>query len=140
MADLDLRRLQGEIAARHGIRMSTDDPALAIVTLNQLILEETIKVLGNQVREAKELIDNAGLKVQARAGSILAQEVRKCASAIRQELHDDINVASLRAQKIELDLHRVHSKASLHRSLPVRLFCAVILFGCGTWVGWMLHG
>jgi hypothetical protein len=139
MADFDLRRLQGEIAARHGIKISTDDPALAIVTLNQLVLEEAIKMLGNHVREAIALIDKAGLKVQTRAGSILAQEVRLCAGGIRQELNDDIEVASLRAQKIVRNLHRAHSNVSLYCSLPVGLFCAVILLGCGFWIGWMMH-
>lgn len=139
MAAFDIRRLQGEMSARHGIRMSTDDPALAIVTLNQLVLEEAMKTLGNQVREATERIDKAGEKVQRRAGSILAQEVRLCAGAIRQELHDDVEVASLRAQKIVVDLHQAYSKASLYRSLPVGLLCAVILLGCGFWIGWMVH-
>jgi hypothetical protein len=119
--------------------MSTDDPALAIVTLNQLVLEEAMKTLGNQVRESTERIDKAGEKVQRRAGSILAQEVGLCAGAIRQELHDDVEVASLRAQKIVVDLHQAYSKASLYRSLPVGLLCAVILLGCGFWMGWTAH-
>jgi hypothetical protein len=130
MADFDVRRLR-EIAAWHGIRMSTDDPALAIVTLNQFVLEEAMKTLGNQVREATERIDKAGLTVQTRSGSILAQEVRLCAGAITQELHDEIDVADQRAQKMAVDLHQAYSKASLYRSLPVGLFRAVILLGCG---------
>jgi hypothetical protein len=138
MANFDLRRLAGEIAARHGIRLSTDDPALAIVTLNQLVLEETIQALGNHVRKTEELIDKAGLKVQARAGLILAQEVRQCASAIRQELQEGIDTASLRAQKNHS--HGLHSKAPLYCSWPVGLFCVVIAFSFGILVGWTLHG
>jgi hypothetical protein len=139
MADFDIRRLLREIAARHGIRMSADDPALTIVTLNQLLLEEAFQALGNKVREAIERIDKAGEKVQRRAGSIIAQEVRLCAGAIRQELHDDIDAADQRAQKIVTRLHQAYSKASLYRSLSVGLFCAVFLLGCGFWMGWMAH-
>jgi hypothetical protein len=138
VADFDLRRLAGEIAARHGIRLSTDDPALAIVTLNQLVLEETIEALGNHVRKTEESIDKAGLKVQARAGLILAQEVRQHVSAIRQELQENIDTASLRAQKD--DPHGFHSKASIYCSWPVGLFCVVISFSFGILVGWNLHG
>jgi hypothetical protein len=127
------------VAARHGIRMSADDPALVIVTLNQLALEEANKKLGNQVREATELIDKAGTNVQTRAGSILAQEVRLCASAMRQGFNDDMDAASQRVQKIVNDLHQADSKASLYRSLPVCLFCAVILLACGFWIGWTMH-
>jgi len=139
MADFDIRRLLRELAARHGIRMSIDDPALTIVTLNRLLLEEAYQVFGNQVREATDRIDKTGEKVQERAGSILAQEVLFCAGAVRQELHDDIDLANQRAQKIVMDLHRKYSKASLYRSLPVGLLCAVILFGCGFWMGWTAH-
>jgi hypothetical protein len=64
--------------------------------LNQLVLEEAIKALGNQVRKTEESIDKAGLKVQARAGLIRAQEARQCASAIREELREDIDTASPR--------------------------------------------
>jgi hypothetical protein len=119
--------------------MSIDDPALAIVALNRLLLEEAYQAFGNQVREATDRIDKTGEKVQRRAGSIIAQEVRLCAGAIRQELHDDIDLANQRAQKIVMDLHRAYSKASLHRSLPVGLLCAVILVGCGFWMGRMAH-
>jgi hypothetical protein len=139
MADFDIRRLVREIAARHGIRMSIDDPALTIVTLNRLLLDEAFQVFGNQVRDATDRIDKTGEKVQTRAGSILAQEVRLCAGAIRQELHDDIDLANQRAQKIVMDLHRSYSKASLYRSLPIGLICAVILLGCGFWMGWTAH-
>ena len=119
--------------------MSIDDPALTIVTLNRLLLDEAFQVFGNQVREATDRIDKTGEKVQKRAGSILAQEVRLCAGAIRQELHDDIDLANQRAQKIVVDLHRAYSNASLYRSLPVGLLCAVILLGCGFWMVWMAH-
>jgi hypothetical protein len=139
MADFDIRRLVREIAARRGIRMSIDDPALTIVTLNQLLIEEAFQAVGSKVCEAIERIDKTGEKVQTRAGSILAQEVRLCAGAIRQELHDDIDLANQRAQKIVKDLHRAYSKTSFYNSLPVALICAVILLGCGFWMGWTAH-
>lgn len=139
MADFDIRRLLREIAARHGIRMNIDDPALTIVTLNRLLLDEAFQVFGNQVRDATDRIAKTGEKVQERAGSILAQEVRLCASAVRQELHDDIDLANQHAQKIVMDLHRAYSKTSLFRCLPAGLICAVILLGCGFWMGWTAH-
>ena len=139
MADLDLRRILGEIAARHGIQIRTDDPALAIVALNQLFLEDTVRELGNQVRNAQALVDKAGDKAQARAGSFLVQRVDQCAGAISQKLQDDVEAAGVRAQKMMLDLHHAHSKTSFYRSLPVGLLCGVILFGCGAWAGWTLH-
>jgi hypothetical protein len=119
MADFDLRRIVGEIAARHGIRLSADDPALAIATLNRLILEETIESLENRVHKMEESIDQAGQKVERRGGMVLAQEAHQL-------------VGSLRAG--------FDSKASLYCSLPVGLFCVVIVFSLGILVGWNLYG
>ena len=38
----DIQRLIAEVSARHRIRVEPDDPALALVTLNQLVLEESV--------------------------------------------------------------------------------------------------
>ena len=74
MADFDLRRIVGEIAARHGIRLSADDPALAIVTLNELILEATIESLENRVGKMEKSIDQAGQKVERRGAWFLLKK------------------------------------------------------------------
>ena len=135
-----LQRLVGEIAARHGIRLAVDDPAMIIVTLNQLFFEETIKGLSDYVSKMEESIDNAGRKVERRAGLILSQEVRESASAVRQELQKDIDTASLRAEKIVDDLHRVDSNGCINCTRSVGLYCIVLTFGLGVVIGWSLCG
>ena len=139
MPDFNLQRFASEIAARHRIRLAIDDPAMVIVTLNQLLLEETIKTLGNYVDNMQESIDNAGRKVERRAGLVLSQEVRESASALRQELQKDIDTASLRMQKIVDDLHKAHSNGSLYCSWHVGLVCVVSSIGSGILIGWNLH-
>ena len=41
----DVKVLIGEVAARHGITLRPDDPAFALVTVNQLVLEQTMMEL-----------------------------------------------------------------------------------------------
>ena len=38
----DVMALIGEVAARHGITLRPDDPVFALVTVNQLVLEQTM--------------------------------------------------------------------------------------------------
>jgi len=140
MPDFNFQRFAGEIAARHGMRLAADDPAMAIVTLNQLFFEEIIKTLGNYVGEMQESIDNAGRKVERRAGLILSQEVRESANALRQELQKDIDTASLRAQKIVDDLQKSRSSGSFTCSWPFALYCVGITLGFGILAGWILYG
>jgi hypothetical protein len=41
MAELDVKRIVGEMASQHGIRLDVNDPAISIVLLNRLILEHS---------------------------------------------------------------------------------------------------
>ena len=45
MTTPDVNALIGEVAARHGITLRPDDPAFALVTVNQLVLEQTMTEL-----------------------------------------------------------------------------------------------
>jgi hypothetical protein len=47
---LDTKRLIAEVAARNGIRVDPDDPAFALVTLVQLVLEESSRQISDDVR------------------------------------------------------------------------------------------
>ena len=47
---LDTKRLIAEVAARNGIRVDPDDPAFALVTLVQLVLEESSRQITDDMR------------------------------------------------------------------------------------------
>jgi hypothetical protein len=75
--------LIGEVAARTGIKLGRDDPAFALVVLNQLILRSEVEQLVAGVRRSISEFEKAADAIQARAGSTLAKEVRECISAVR---------------------------------------------------------
>jgi alpha-ketoglutarate-dependent taurine dioxygenase len=83
---LDVKRLIGEVAAQHGIRLDADDPAFALVTLNQLVLEETAQRLRSELAATVTQLADSFSKAEQRAGKVLAQEIRAAASEIREEL------------------------------------------------------
>jgi hypothetical protein len=39
---IDLKRLAAEVSIQHGIRIDSDDPMMAIVTLNRLVFEAAV--------------------------------------------------------------------------------------------------
>ena len=41
MAEVDVKRIVGEMASKHGIRLDTNDPAISLVLLNRLVLEHS---------------------------------------------------------------------------------------------------
>ncbi len=82
---LDVKRLIGEVAAQNGIRLEPDDPAFALVTLNQLVLEETAKRLFEQISAILMQFSDGLSKGEHLAGKTLAQEVRAAALEARKE-------------------------------------------------------
>ena len=82
---LDVKRLIGEVAAQNGIRLEPDDPAFALVTLNQLVLEETAKRLFEQISANLAEFSDGLSKGEHLAGKTLAQDVRAAALEARRE-------------------------------------------------------
>ncbi len=83
---MDVEKLIGEVAARNGIRIEPDDPAFALVTLNQLVLEETVRRLVSEIRAATTDFESAVERVQSRAGAIFAREtISQQAAATREQ-------------------------------------------------------
>ena len=112
---IDVHRLIGEVAARNGIRVEPGDPAFAVVTLNQLVLEDAIVQIDKQIRLGIAEFTDAVQKTETRAGKILAEEVREAAAEIRAELQRDVETARVGAREIVHELHRKHTKVALIR-------------------------
>jgi hypothetical protein len=82
---LDVKRLIGEVAAQNGIRLEPDDPAFALVTLNQLALEETTNRLLEQISATLAQFTESLRKGEHLAGKRLAQEVKAAVLEARKE-------------------------------------------------------
>jgi hypothetical protein len=136
---VDVQRLIGEVAARHGILLKPDDAAFALVTINQLVLEQVIMEALGKVHQAVADFEAAAGRVQTRAGGLLASEVKNAAAAIRCELGTDIAAAGQDARAFVLDVHRAHSRAALEKWIALGVFCGLLLFLCGVFVGRIFH-
>lgn len=86
---IDIKRLVAEVAACDGIRVEPGDPAFALVTLNQLVLEEAVEQIGEQIRVGMTEFAEAVRKTEARAGKVLAEQVKEVAAELRRELEAD---------------------------------------------------
>jgi hypothetical protein len=135
---INVQRLIGAVAARHGILLKPDDAAFALVTINQLVLEEVLTELLGKIEHAVADFDAAAARVQTRAGGLLASEVKEAAVAIRRELQSDIAGAGQQAREFVLQVHRAHCGVALRKWMAPGIICAVLLFALGVFVGRML--
>jgi hypothetical protein len=125
---IDLKRLAAEVSVQHGIRIDPDDPMLAVVTLNRLVFEQVVEQVLERVQLAVRDFEAATEKVQVRAGGILAQEVRDCGLAMRQQLAS--------ALEESLDKRRLKCGDGVPRKwLATGILIALAMFPAGMWVG-----
>src|SRR5579863_5096598 len=50
---LDFKRITAQVAARHGMLVSQDDPAMLLVTMNEVVLQQ---VFGNIEARTEEIV------------------------------------------------------------------------------------
>ena len=86
MPAIDLKRLAAEISVQHGIRVDPDDPMMAVVTLNRLMLEATVEEIVASLQSATRELQDAAERVQLQAGVRLAKEIRDVVSAVEANL------------------------------------------------------
>ena len=135
MATIDVKRLAAEVSVQHGIRLDSDDPIMAVVTLNQLVFEQSVSVVVDRVASAVRELEQAADKVQARAGIVLAQEVRDCVASLRREMLKDMEAASTRRHAKSDALGELFSMTHLRKWIAVGLVFAAGLFSVGVWLG-----
>lgn len=135
MATIDVKRLAAEVSVQHGIRLDSDDPIMAVVTLNQLVFEQSVSVVVDRVASAVRELEQAADKVQARAGIVLAQEVRDCVASLRREMLKDMEAASTRRHAKSDALGELLSMTHVRRWIAMALVFAVGIFAAGVWLG-----
>jgi chromosome condensin MukBEF complex kleisin-like MukF subunit len=139
MRQLDLKQLAAKVSVEHGIRVDLDDPIMAVVTLNRLVLEQSANEIVEGVRSATREFEQAAENVQVRAGTLVAQRVRDCIGVLRHEIAKDIGNASTRSKTSIGDVGRADEHAVVQRWVAIGLLSGAVLFGCGVWLGTMLR-
>lgn len=79
---MDINRLMAEAVARHGVKLDAHDPAMVIVTLNRLMLEEAVRGVADEIRKAAKEFDAAGERMQKGVGVAVAREVARAGRGV----------------------------------------------------------
>jgi hypothetical protein len=139
MDSIEIKRLATEVSLQHGIRIDPDDPIMAVVTLNRLVLESMLNEELRSIRTAAQEFNQATERVQVRAGSAVGREVRECVALIRGELQKDIDEARVHACELVEELHRVQSRWSIIRWIAAGILGGAVLFAGGFYSGVLLR-
>ncbi len=135
---LDLKRITAEVAARHGMMVSQDDPAMLLVTMNEVVLQQ---IFGNIEARMEEIV--AGIEVGVRAAQhealgTIEKEARKAGIAVREEIQKDIDAGRLHARELIVELNRAYSRSAVRRWVAVGVIAASGLLVLGVGLGMLL--
>ena len=134
---MDLKRITADVAARHGVLLKEDDPALVLVTISEVVLENCFERLEKRARGLIAELDASFEDIQQRASAHLTDEVRSSAAAIREEIHRDIQAAKLEASEAVFKVRAAHSRSVVRRWVATGVVCAVALLVFGVMIGRM---
>jgi hypothetical protein len=127
------------VLARNGIRIEPDDPVFALVTINELVLEEAVRRLSDEM-DRRLATFNAGMdQTERRAGKLLAQDVKNAAGQIRAEMQKDIDAAGMKAAYLVYKVDQAHKRPAMIRWIAVGLLSAMVLAGFAFYAGLYLH-
>jgi hypothetical protein len=136
----DSKQLITAVLARNGIRIEPDDPVFALVTINELVLEEAVRRLSDEM-DRRLATFSAGMdQTERRAGKLLAQDVKNAAAQIRAEMQKDIDAAGMKAAYLVYKVDQAHKRPAMIRWIAVGLLSAMVLAGFAFYAGIHLHG
>jgi hypothetical protein len=116
------------VAAEHRFILKPDDAAFALVTMNRLVLEESLEAIRAVVNQDLAQFKDTAQWAHSRAQSAIEEEVRRSSRAIREELQRDLNNARLRAAEIVQEVKETYEKPMARMDLIIMILEAVILF------------
>lgn len=132
---IDVQHLIAEVAKRHGIMLRPNDAIFAVVTINELVLEKTVEEAMRAMAATLERFDASIERAEMRAGKMLAQSVRESSEGIRRALHEDIGMATVKADELVRTIHRAHRQRALRLWGGIALLCATVLCAGSFWLG-----
>jgi hypothetical protein len=132
---LDTKRLIAEVAARNGIRIDPDDPAFALVTLVQLVLEESSRQITDDVRASIAEFERSMQKVETRAGRVLAERVKEAAHEFTVQLQQTLDESRPKRGAAAVPAQQSGRKPRRYRSIVIVGVVAIAVFAVGVWIG-----
>jgi hypothetical protein len=131
----NVQRLIAEVAAQHGLFLKPDDAAFALVTMNRLVLEESLEMIRSQIAADLAQFQASAQWAHKRAESAIEEEVRRSTAALRDEIQRDINTARLRAVEIVQEVKTAYQQPMSNRKFTIVVLAALLLLLCGVWLG-----
>ena len=131
----NVERMIAVVAAEHRFILKPDDAAFALVTMNRLVLEESLEAIRAVVNQDLTQFKETAQWAHSRAESAVEAEVRRLVRAVNEELRIDLNNARLKAAEIVQEVKETYEKQMSNRKFTIMVLAGLLLILWGVWVG-----
>ena len=135
MGLVDTKRLSGEVAARHGLLIREDDPAMALVTMSEIVLEQFLSEAELRLRGLVSEAEKGQKRSQQETLVWVQEEMGRTGTALRVQVQRDIDAGRLQAKELVVQLSRVYSRSVVRRWVAVGIVSGLLLVLIGVGLG-----
>jgi len=132
---LDLKRLTAEVAARHGLLLREDDPAMALVTMSEIVLGEVLDRAELRWRDLLSQAEATQEKWQQETVLGVQQEMEHASSVLRLDFQRDRDAARLEGRELAAQVSRVYSRSAARLWIAIGLVSALVFLAFGVGLG-----
>ncbi len=135
MGRVDAKKLSGEVAARHGLLIREDDPAMALVTMSEIVLEQVLKEAEVRFRGVLSEAEKSQKRSQQELLVWVQEEMGRAGSALRVQLQRDVDAGRLQARELVVQLSQVYARSAVRRWVAVGIVSGLLLVLIGVSLG-----
>lgn len=135
MGRVDAKKLSGEVAARHGLLIREDDPAMALVTMSEIVLEQVLKEAEVRFRGVLSEAEESQKRSQQDVLVWVQEEMGRAGSALRVQLQRDVDAGRLQARELVVQLSQVYARSAVRRWVAVGIVSGLLLVLIGVSLG-----
>lgn len=127
---IDRAKIIGEVAEKHKVLLSEDDPIFALVALNQSILETYSNVFKDSVSKLSEKVETISQNYSATSKEIAEEVIGSTISNFQSSIEDATDGLKSDMKDYLDQMKEELAKAQSHRTLVIActIACGVCLF------------
>ena len=131
MSSVDAKKLTAQVAARHGLLIREDDPAMALVTMSEIVLEQVLENAQVGLRGVLSEAEKGQKRSQQEAAVWVQEEIGRAGGALRAQLLRDIEAGRLQAKELVVQLAR----SAVRRWIALGIVSGLVLLLIGVGLG-----
>lgn len=135
MASVDTKKLTSEVAARHGLMIRDDDPAMALVTMSEIVLDQVLERAEIRLQALLSEAETGQKKLQQEALGWVQDEICHAGGALRVQLQRDMDGGRLQAKELVVQLSQIYARSAVRRWVAVGIASGLILLLLGVTLG-----